>query len=190
MSSGRAAAGGRDVAVIIALMLDAGLGAWAGTEWVARRLTYVSALGHPIYLMPAGVGRWWIVAAVAPVVVVAVLLSARRWRRVVPIVTIAAVGCAWVARGEPIYLPWSIIVWHWRFRHGLHLVAIVQEGWVMAALASIVCALVLMPLLVTGGAPVRIPKSQGTAAWDDGGELIVPKGLLIGWQDLGTRSRE
>lgn len=189
MSTGRVDSGW-PVAVAIVPVVDVGLGVWAGTQWVAHRLAYSTALGPSRYFVSVGEVRRWMVGAVVLTGAAAVLLLLRGWRRASPVLIIVSLLCAWVARRWPIYTPWSIIIWHWRFRHELHLVAIVQQGWEIAAVAIGACVVAQIPLLSTSGAIPRTPSSQGTAAWDMGGDLVGTRGLLIGWQDRVTRGRE
>jgi hypothetical protein len=186
MNSGRSA-GMRDVAAAIALMGDLALGMWAGTEWVARRLEYAAVLGQAIAII--GSGPWWIIEVIALAAITVASALVREWRRATAGFVIVTLVCGWLARRPIVYTPWAIVAWHWRFRHGPHLVAVVQRGWEIAAVVSTLCAIATAPLFLAGRSRRVRPTSQGTAAWDPGRRLVAQRGLVVGWQDALTRER-
>ncbi len=183
MKGGRATVGPpplgatRRRALLLVLLIDTLIALGIATRYVALRLHDHANLGPPLYVAPAALSRWIAPGAAWIALVAVILLCIRRWRRLAPLVGLAALLL--VFSGGRIYAPERLLVWSWAYRNVAALTPFLRDGW-LAFAAALVALTVASLAAAARRDDVRLSESHGSAAWGDGRELRVAKGLPLG----------
>lgn len=160
--------------------------AWVGTQVVAFRLGYQRNLGPWAYAPPPEAVRWWRAGAVLLAGAALVTMLRGRAQRFGPAVAVAclaaAIGAGIVSLG-PVYAPYRGVLWAVRYQT-VAAVAPVTYGGLLVMMGALLVVLA-MTFAARPSRARRAPStSHGSAAWDDGADLLGPAlggtGVAIG----------
>jgi type IV secretion system protein VirD4 len=152
-----------------------------GTEYVAWRLGFPSALGAPIFVLSRHALLLARAGAIASAGVGATLMvfpHARRWCGVFLLIAV----CSAMLSLGPTYSPHMIAVWQGRYVRIEVLAPYFRKGWLMVATVASAGGLLVISAWRrrNDSAPTD---SHGSAHWGTGDSLTDEQGLLLGRMD-------
>jgi hypothetical protein len=113
--------------LIVALITGAGMGLWAGAQYVAHQLAYHPNLGPALYALPPELRGYVLAAAVLCAGGSLAALAGRGTRRFGLLLAVAAAGLLAIRLG-PLYSPFRFVRWSVVYRAIPELAPIVSTG--------------------------------------------------------------
>jgi type IV secretion system protein VirD4 len=160
------------------LVVDLAYACAVATQYVAWRIAYHPHLGPFAVVIGPTLAQGSHALGVGLCAVTGLAFGWPESRRAVPfLIVIAATALAVMA--APFYAPHRIFVWLFAYRHAPPLDGVLRDGVEVGGAATIAAVIATLALVSRGRGWVS-SGSHGTAVWNDEGELVHRRGLLVG----------